>query len=101
MDFALSEELIAVRDLAREFAEKEIAPSAAKDDKEKNFRPDLVKKMGELGFYGTMIPETYGGNGLGFLAMVLVTEDIALIHSTMLCAINIYICPVLPLHLYP
>ena len=38
MDFALSEELIAVRDLAREFAEKEIAPSAAKDDKEKNFR---------------------------------------------------------------
>ena len=67
MDFALSEELIAVRDLAREFAEKEIAPSAAKDDKEKNFRPDLIKKMGELGFYGTMIPETYGGNGLGFL----------------------------------
>ena len=69
MDFALSEELIAVRDLAHEFAEKEIAPSADKDDKEKNFRPDLIKKMGELGFYGTMIPETYGGNGLGFLAM--------------------------------
>jgi len=58
MDFALSEELIAVRDLAREFAEKEIAPSAAKDDKEKNFRPDLVKKMGELGFYDTIIPES-------------------------------------------
>ena len=46
MDFQLSEELIAVRDLAREFAEKEIAPSAAKDDKEKNFRGDLVRKMG-------------------------------------------------------
>ena len=71
MDFELSEELIAVRDLAREFAEKEIAPSAAKDDREKNFRGDLVKKMGELGFYGTMIPDLYGGNGLGFLAMVL------------------------------
>ncbi len=64
MDFELSDELIAVRDLAREFAEKEIAPTAAKDDKEKNFRGDLVKKMGELGFYGTMIPESYGGNGL-------------------------------------
>ena len=37
MDFDLSDELIAVRDLAREFAEKEIAPTAAKDDKEKNF----------------------------------------------------------------
>ena len=58
MDFDLSDELIAVRDLAREFAEKEIAPTAAKDDKEKNFRGDLVKKMGELGFYGTMIPES-------------------------------------------
>ena len=47
-----------MRDVAREFAEKEIAPGAAKDDREKNFRGDLVKKMGELGFYGTMIPET-------------------------------------------
>ena len=57
MEFELSEELIAVRDLAREFAEKEIAPTAAKDDKEQNFRPDLVKKMGDLGFYGSIIPE--------------------------------------------
>ena len=42
MDFELSEELTAVRDLAREFAEKEIAPTAAKDDKEHNFRKDLA-----------------------------------------------------------
>ncbi|HEX2932252.1 MAG TPA: glutaryl-CoA dehydrogenase Acd [Candidatus Binatia bacterium] len=95
MDFELSDELIAVRDLAREFAEKEIAPSAAKDDKEKNFRADLVRKMGELGFYGTMIPETYGGNGLGFLAMVLITEEIARAHSAMRVAINMQIGPAL------
>jgi glutaryl-CoA dehydrogenase (non-decarboxylating) len=97
MDFELSEELIQVRDLAREFAEKEIAPTAAKDDKEKNFRGDLVKKMGELGFYGTMIPETYGGNGLGFLAMVLITEEIARAHSAMRVAINMQIGPALTL----
>jgi glutaryl-CoA dehydrogenase (non-decarboxylating) len=97
MDFELSEELIAVRDLAREFAEKEIAPTAAKDDKEKTFRGDLVKKMGELGFYGTMIPETYGGNGLGFLAMVLITEEIARVHSAMRVAINMQIGPALTL----
>ena len=97
MDFGLSEELIQVRDLAREFAEKEIAPTAAKDDKEKNFRGDLVKKMGELGFYGTMIPETYGGNGLGFLAMVLITEEIARAHSAMRVAINMQIGPALTL----
>jgi glutaryl-CoA dehydrogenase (non-decarboxylating) len=97
MDFELSDELIAVRDLAREFAEKEIAPTASKDDKEKKFRPDLVKKMGELGFYGTLIPETYGGNGLGFLAMVLITEEIARVHSAMRVAINMQIGPAVTL----
>ena len=97
MDFDLSDELIAVRDLAREFAEKEIAPTAAKDDKEKTFRGDLVRKMGELGFYGTMIPETYGGNGLGFLAMVLITEEIARAHSAMRVGINMQIGPALTL----
>jgi len=93
MDFGLSEELVAVRELARDFAEKEIAPTAARDDKEKTFRGDLVKKMGELGFYGTMIPETYGGNALGFLAMVLITEEIARVHSAMRGAINMQIGP--------
>ena len=97
MDFDLSDELIAVRDLAREFAEKEIAPTAAKDDQEKTFRGDLVRKMGELGFYGTMIPETYGGNGLGFLAMVLITEEIARAHSAMRVGINMQIGPALTL----
>ena len=97
MDFDLSEELIAVRDLAREFAEKEIAPTAAKDDKEKTFRNDLVRKMGELGFYGTMIPEAYGGNDMGFLAMVLITEEIAKAHSAMRVAINMQIGPALTL----
>jgi glutaryl-CoA dehydrogenase (non-decarboxylating) len=97
MDFDLSEELIAVRDLAREFAEKEIAPTAAKDDRERNFRGDLVKKMGELGFYGAVIPESYGGSGLGFLAMVLITEEIARVHSAMRVAINMQIGPALAL----
>jgi len=93
MDFELSEELTAVRDMAREIAEKEIAPTAARDDREKNFRPDLVRKMGELGFYGSVIPETYGGSGLGFLAMVLITEEIARVHSAMRVAINMQIGP--------
>ncbi|MEX0804432.1 MAG: glutaryl-CoA dehydrogenase Acd [Candidatus Binatia bacterium] len=97
MDFELSEELMAVRELAREFAEKEMAPTAAKDDKEHAFRGDLVKKMGELGFYGSVIPETYGGNGLGFLAMVLITEEVARVHSAMRVAINMQIGPALTL----
>jgi glutaryl-CoA dehydrogenase (non-decarboxylating) len=97
MDFELSEELIAVRDLARDFAEKEIAPTAAKDDKEHNFRKELLLKMGELGFFGAVIPENYGGNGLGFLAMVLITEEVARVHSAVRVAINMQLGPALAL----
>jgi glutaryl-CoA dehydrogenase (non-decarboxylating) len=97
MDFDLAEELTAVRDLARDFAEKEIAPTVAKDDKEHNFRKDLLLKMGELGFFGTVIPESYGGNGLGFLAMVLITEEVARIHSAVRVAINMQLGPALAL----
>jgi glutaryl-CoA dehydrogenase (non-decarboxylating) len=97
MDFDLSEELIAVRDLARDFTEKEIAPSAAKDDREHTFRRDLVAKMGELGFYGSVIPESYGGNGLGFLALTLITEEVARAHSAMRVFINMQVGPALAL----
>src|SRR5499425_2783782 len=97
MDFELSEELIAVRDLARDFAEKEIAPTATQDDKEHKFRKDLLSKMGELGFFGSVIPEKYGGNGLGFLTMVLITEEVARVHSAVRVAINMQIGPALAL----
>ncbi len=87
MDFELPEELAEVQKLARDFSEKEIAPSATKDDREHIFRKDLVIKMGELGFYGCLIPEEYGGNGLGFLAHALISEEIARVHS----AIRVYL----------
>lgn len=98
MDFNLPEELIAVRDLAREFAEKEIAPSAAQDDREHKFRQDLVLKMGEIGFYGSVIPESYGGSGLGYLAMVVITEEVARVHSAMRVFINMQMGPALTLY---
>src|SRR3970282_195897 len=97
MDFDLSEELIAVRDLARDFAEKEIAPGAARDDREKTFRKDLILKMGELGFYGCVVPESYGGSGLGYLALALITEEIARVHSAMRVFMNMQVGPALTL----
>lgn len=97
MDFNLSQELLAVRDLAREFAEKEIAPSAAKDDREHNFRRDLVTKMGKLGFFGCVIPEEYGGSGLGFLAFALISEEIARAHAAVRVYMNMQAGPALTL----
>ena len=97
MDFDLSDELIAVRDLARDFAAKEIAPTAAEDDRQQRFRKDLTVKMGELGFYGCVIPEAYGGNDLGFLALALITEEIARVHSALRVYINMQVGPALAL----
>src|SRR2546428_5094829 len=95
MDFELSDELIAARDLARDFAAKEIAPSAAEDDRQKRFRRDLATKMGALGFYGAVIPESYGGNALGFLALSLITEEVARVHSALRVYINMQVGPAL------
>jgi glutaryl-CoA dehydrogenase (non-decarboxylating) len=97
MNFDLSDELMAARDLARDFAEKEIAPTAAKDDRERTFRRELVRQMGELGFYGCVIPEAYGGSDLGFLALALVTEEIARVHSAMRVFVNMQVGPALAL----
>ena len=98
MDFELPEELAEVQKLARDFAEKEIAPAAAKDDREHVFRKDLVGKMGELGFYGCLIPEEYGGNGLGFLAHALISEEIARVHSAIRVYLNMQAGPAVTLY---
>jgi len=98
MDFELPEELAEVQKLARDFSEKEIAPTAAKDDREHLFRKDLVGKMGDLGFYGCLIPEQYGGNGLGFLAHTLISEEIARIHSAIRVYLNMQAGPAVTIY---
>ncbi|MDE0027859.1 MAG: acyl-CoA dehydrogenase family protein [Deltaproteobacteria bacterium] len=97
MDFDLSEELLAVRELGREFAEKEIAPTAAADDRDHRFRRDIFEKMGQLGFFGCVVPENCGGSGLGYLAMVLLTEEIARVHSSVRVHINTQLAPAVTL----
>ncbi|HSE91033.1 MAG TPA: glutaryl-CoA dehydrogenase Acd [Candidatus Binatia bacterium] len=97
MDFELPEELAEVQKLARDFSEKEIAPGASKDDKEHIFRKDLMTKMGSLGFFGCLIPEEYGGNGLGFLAHTLISEEIARVHSAIRVYLNLQAGPAVTL----
>ena len=98
MDFELPEELVEVQKLARDFSEKEIAPAAAKDDREHVFRKDLVSKMGDLGFYGCLIPEQHGGNGLGFLAHTLISEEIARAHSAIRVYLNMQAGPAVTIY---
>ncbi|MEW6086546.1 MAG: acyl-CoA dehydrogenase [Chloroflexota bacterium] len=74
--FTLSDEHKMIQNLAREFAQKEIAPIAAEFDESGEFPKATIKKMGEQGFMGLEIPEQYGGAGMDTLAYVLALEEI-------------------------
>ena len=89
MDFALSEELQMLKDMARDFCQEQIAPFADEWD-EKHYFPyeEVMKPMGELGFFGTVIPEEYGGNEMGWMAAILLTEEIARASSSLRVQIN-------------
>ncbi len=77
MDFKLTEEQEAMREMAKNFAEKKIAPTMEEDEKEHRFRKEIVKEMARLGFFGCIAPEKYGGNESGYLAASVMTEEIA------------------------
>lgn len=66
-----------IREMAREFAEKTLAPIAGEIDKTEHFPEDVVAQMAELGFLGLKIPEEYGGLGLDMRSYVCVMEEIA------------------------
>ncbi len=89
MDFALSDELKMLRETVRQFAREKIAPYADKWDEEHYFPyEEVVKPMAELGLFGTLIPEEYGGNGMGWLATIIATEEIAYASSSLRVQIN-------------
>ncbi len=75
--FSLSDEHRLIRDTAREFAQKEIAPIAAQFDESGEFPYQTIRKMGEMGFMGIEVPEEYGGAGLDTLSYVLALEEIS------------------------
>lgn len=88
MDFNLSEEMLMLKETARDFTENEIVPNADQWDEEHFFPTDVLKKMGELGFFGCVIPEEYGGNDMGFLAQTILTEEIARGSSSLRVSFN-------------
>lgn len=72
--YDLTEENRAVRERARSFAEEEISPNLARWEESEEFPYDVVRRMGEEGFYGSCFPERYGGSELGFLNLAIVCE---------------------------
>ncbi len=76
MDLELSAEQTAVRRLARDFVDREVAPHAAAWDRAEKVDRAVVKKLAGLGFLGLTVPEEYGGSGGDHLSYVLVTEEL-------------------------
>ncbi len=77
MDFALSESEVMIRQMVREFAEKELAPIAADLDREKRFPHEIVAKMAALDLFALPFCEEYGGTGDGYLAYAIAVEEIS------------------------
>ncbi|MDA3896743.1 MAG: acyl-CoA dehydrogenase family protein [Desulfobacteraceae bacterium] len=89
MDFNLSKEHLMLQKAVREFAVKQIAPNVARWDADHYFPyEEVIKPMGELGFFGMCIPEKYGGEDLDWISAVIITEEIAKISSSLRVQVN-------------
>jgi len=77
MNFRLSEEHEMIRKMVRDFAENEVAPTAAERDEEERFDMDIFVKMAELGLTGIPWPEEYGGIGSDYLAYCIAVEELS------------------------
>jgi acyl-CoA dehydrogenase len=89
--FALTEEERAVRDAARDFAERELAPSVAQRDEEERYDRALFDRMGELGLTAIPFEERYGGAGMSYFAWVLACEEIAAADMGMAVSLSVHV----------
>jgi short/branched chain acyl-CoA dehydrogenase len=82
MDFELSMEQDILRKTVRDFAEKEIRPKAAELDRKEEFSVDTCRAMGELGLFGMVVDEAYGGQGMDYVSYIIAVEEIARIDGS-------------------
>jgi alkylation response protein AidB-like acyl-CoA dehydrogenase len=77
LDFSFSPDQEAVREAARSFAEKEVAPVALRYDESQEFPTEIFEKLGDLGFLGILVPTEYGGSGMGYIEYAIIVEELA------------------------
>jgi alkylation response protein AidB-like acyl-CoA dehydrogenase len=82
MNFELSEEQIAVRDAARDFAQNVLKPGVIERDRDQRFPIEEMKQLGELGFLGMMVDPEYGGSGMDTVSYVLAMEEISKVDAS-------------------
>jgi alkylation response protein AidB-like acyl-CoA dehydrogenase len=77
MNFDFSKDLLMLKEVARDFTNREIKPLAQRIDEEEKIPVELIKKLAEVGFFGTAFPEEYGGGGFGKVGYCVMMEEIA------------------------
>jgi alkylation response protein AidB-like acyl-CoA dehydrogenase len=82
MNFEFTEEQLAVRDAARDFAQSELLPGVIERDEKALFPKEQIKKMGEMGFMGMMVDPAYGGGGMDTTCYVLAMEEISKVDAS-------------------
>lgn len=95
LNFNLTEEHLAVKEAARDFAQNELLPGIIERDNEQKFDPKLLKRMGELGFLGMMVSPEYGGGGMDTVSYVLAMEELSKVDasaSVMVSVNNSLVC---------
>jgi len=86
MNFELTEEQLAVKEAARDFAQNVLKPGVIQRDNEQRFPAEEIKQLAELGFMGMMVDPKYGGSGMDTLSYVLAMEEISKVDaSTSVC----------------
>ena len=89
IDFEITDEQRLIRETAREFSDKEIAPRARENDRNEHFDTELVQKMADMGFLGAIVPEEYGGRGVDYLTYGLIVEEIGRNDSAMRTVVSV------------
>src|SRR5919202_6255777 len=91
MDFDLTPEQQQIRKLAKEFADREIAPGARERDRAERFPKDVLEKMAPLGLLGGPVPERYGGMGVDYVSHALITEEVGRADSSVRTTLSVQI----------
>jgi len=91
MDFELNEEQRMAQQMVREFAQREVAPIIREYDRRQEMAPFILQRMGELGILGICFPVRYGGQGLDYITLGLVCEELEAIDTTLRVVLSVHI----------
>ena len=89
MDFSLTDQQKLIRDTVRQFMETEVRPNVKEWERAERYPAEVVKKLGELGCCGMMVPEEWGGPGLDTISYVLMLEEVARVYAALSTAISV------------